>query len=376
MSGNAVVRAAAPPASPSRRATRACYGSSFAILAEQSPQSSPLSSPIVRASPQASQLRSPAVSPLVSFQLPPSVGGAGGQGSGSFTLTPTAAPAMPTLTMPNNTGLPPSMSGRGIFDYAPQVRTESILTSAPTSQEVTRTISDVPPTPARTSISTAAPVMMRTTSGGLATAVVSRTSVVSGVATAQHLSPAEQEQAQVSVAAVPQESLISRRSAPAPLTIFGSLGSNSLALASPTVSPTYLAGAAAGALVGGGGVPQPAPSPSLGPAASPRLGGPVWTTVVKPGRRQRSQAQVEGDSAAPKPELARELSRTDGEVVDLYYDQKGLFYKQHGRAAKQTRSVKGKRHIEGQVEKRRAQSERDRNKDFNFLCEEVSDDEQ
>lgn len=58
--------------------------------------------------------------------------------------------------------------------------------------------------------------------------------------------------------------------------------------------------------------------------------------------------------------LQREVSRNDGDSVDLYYNQKERFVRGYTRAAKQTRSVKGKRQIEYQVDKRRQQSMRDK----------------
>jgi len=51
---------------------------------------------------------------------------------------------------------------------------------------------------------------------------------------------------------------------------------------------------------------------------------------------------------------------TTGDATDLYYAQKEVFVRGWTHDAKHTRSVKQKKRVDYQVEKRRQQSERDR----------------
>ena len=67
-------------------------------------------------------------------------------------------------------------------------------------------------------------------------------------------------------------------------------------------------------------------------------------------------------AAEEKPVEPPVLQRlpTTGDSVDLYYDQKEVFVRGWTKEAKATRSVKQKKRVDYQVEKRRQQSERDR----------------
>ena len=89
-------------------------------------------------------------------------------------------------------------------------------------------------------------------------------------------------------------------------------------------------------------------------------GSPAWTTVSNP-RRKPADA---GGAVRPAVQTTQEpvLRRlpTTGDSVDMYYDQKEMFVKGWTKEAKSTRSVKQKKRVDYQVEKRRQQSARDR----------------
>ena len=105
---------------------------------------------------------------------------------------------------------------------------------------------------------------------------------------------------------------------------------------------------------------SPAKSPCFSRQFSPPSS-PAWTTV--PARRK--VPNLPGGllpAAEEKPVEPPVLQRlpTTGDSVDLYYDQKEVFVRGWTKEAKATRSVKQKKRVDYQVEKRRQQSERDR----------------
>ena len=126
-------------------------------------------------------------------------------------------------------------------------------------------------------------------------------------------------------------------------------------------------------------VPTSPPSPvftrQMSPPCSPAFtrqfsppGSPAWTTVSNPRRKPampgaahavpvRTGPPPQGQQA-PEPKLQR--LPTAGDSVDLYYDQKEMFVKGWTKEAKSTRSVKQKKRVDYQVDKRRQQSQRDR----------------
>lgn len=110
---------------------------------------------------------------------------------------------------------------------------------------------------------------------------------------------------------------------------------------------------------------SPPGSPAFTRQFSPP-GSPAWTTVSnqrrKPGVPGMGVPNVSVKTAAPLQAQEPTLQRlpTTGDSVDLYYDQKEMFVKGWTRDAKSTRSVKQKKRVDYQVEKRRQQSERDR----------------
>lgn len=101
-------------------------------------------------------------------------------------------------------------------------------------------------------------------------------------------------------------------------------------------------------------------SPMLTPVMSP--GSPTWTTVSAPRRRQGQlePPPLSSDALGGPPQVILTRYRTAGDCAELYYDQKELFVKGWTRDAKQSRSVKMKKRVDYQVEKRRQQSARDR----------------
>lgn len=112
--------------------------------------------------------------------------------------------------------------------------------------------------------------------------------------------------------------------------------------------------------------PRPVPPPlTLGYAMGPTLssasptapGSPSWTTVTT-----RRKQTLEPKPVVAKPVPAPQLQRmnTTGDATDLYYAQKEVFVRGWTHDAKHTRSVKQKKRVDYQVEKRRQQSERDR----------------
>lgn len=110
--------------------------------------------------------------------------------------------------------------------------------------------------------------------------------------------------------------------------------------------------------------PRPVPPPlTLGYAMGPTLssptapGSPSWTTVTT-----RRKQTLEPKPVVAKPVPAPQLQRmnTTGDAADLYYAQKEAFVRGWTHDAKHTRSVKQKKRVDYQVEKRRQQSERDR----------------
>jgi len=52
--------------------------------------------------------------------------------------------------------------------------------------------------------------------------------------------------------------------------------------------------------------------------------------------------------------------KTEGDSVDLYYEQKEVFVRGWRREHKQSRSVKNKRQVDYQIEKKKQQSTRDK----------------
>lgn len=86
-------------------------------------------------------------------------------------------------------------------------------------------------------------------------------------------------------------------------------------------------------------------------------GSPAWTTVAAP---KRKPAGPKAGPAGPAQEPVLQRLPTTGDSVDLYYDQKELFTKGWTKEAKSARSVKQKKRVDYQVEKRRQQSARDR----------------
>lgn len=95
---------------------------------------------------------------------------------------------------------------------------------------------------------------------------------------------------------------------------------------------------------------------------------PAWTTVDKQPKRRGMKLPDDvpplppdalGSAAAPT-EVVINRTRPTGDLVDLYYDQKELFVKGWSREDKGTRSVKGKKRLDYQVDKRKQQSSRDK----------------
>ena len=92
-------------------------------------------------------------------------------------------------------------------------------------------------------------------------------------------------------------------------------------------------------------------------------GSPAWTTVSNPRRKPADAGgavrPVVQTTQEPVQPVLRRLPTT-GDSVDMYYDQKEMFVKGWTKEAKSTRSVKQKKRVDYQVEKRRQQSARDR----------------
>jgi len=86
-------------------------------------------------------------------------------------------------------------------------------------------------------------------------------------------------------------------------------------------------------------------------------GGSNWTTVTT--KRRISKAVVCRDAPPPQQQELSRL-RTEGDSVDLYYNQKEEFVRGWTRDHKQSRSFKSKKQTDFNVEKRRQQSMRDR----------------
>ncbi len=105
---------------------------------------------------------------------------------------------------------------------------------------------------------------------------------------------------------------------------------------------------------------SPPGSPAFTRQFSPP-GSPAWTTVSNPRRKPADGAGGavrQGPTPTQEPVLRR--LPTTGDSVDMYYDQKEMFVKGWTKEAKSTRSVKQKKRVDYQVEKRRQQSARDR----------------
>eukprot|EP00930_Biecheleria_cincta_P030620 TRINITY_DN21200_c0_g1_i1.p1 TRINITY_DN21200_c0_g1~~TRINITY_DN21200_c0_g1_i1.p1 ORF type:complete len:383 (+),score=45.84 TRINITY_DN21200_c0_g1_i1:169-1149(+) len=102
-------------------------------------------------------------------------------------------------------------------------------------------------------------------------------------------------------------------------------------------------------------------------------GSPTWTTVVARPRRVAASQHVTVRPAAQAqtalPEQASGLAG-EGAAVDLFYDQKELFARGWSRDSKQSRSVKMKKRVDYQIDKRRQQSERDRAANMAFAFDE------
>eukprot|EP00931_Biecheleriopsis_adriatica_P074227 TRINITY_DN48339_c0_g1_i1.p1 TRINITY_DN48339_c0_g1~~TRINITY_DN48339_c0_g1_i1.p1 ORF type:complete len:342 (-),score=57.83 TRINITY_DN48339_c0_g1_i1:27-1052(-) len=86
-------------------------------------------------------------------------------------------------------------------------------------------------------------------------------------------------------------------------------------------------------------------------------GSPSWTTVTT----QRRQPTVPKMSDLPPPAAASApTQQTTGDLGDMYYDQKEQFGRGWTREMKGSRSVKMKKKVDYQVDKRRQQSMRDK----------------
>lgn len=119
-----------------------------------------------------------------------------------------------------------------------------------------------------------------------------------------------------------------------------------------------------------GSVPMQSRSPQLRPSTPVLMpSSPAWTTVDKQPKRRGAKSLDDvpalpddalGGPPSPPCEAPLTRLRTTGESVDLYYEKKELFVKGWSREDKATRSVKGKKRVDYQVEKRKQQSARDR----------------
>lgn len=114
--------------------------------------------------------------------------------------------------------------------------------------------------------------------------------------------------------------------------------------------------------------PSPAFTRQISPPGSPAFtrqfsppGSPAWTTVSNQKRKPGPGGApvVRTGPAVPQEPVLQRL-HTTGDSVDMYYDQKEMFTKGWTKEAKGTRSVKQKKRVDYQVEKRRQQSARDR----------------
>lgn len=105
---------------------------------------------------------------------------------------------------------------------------------------------------------------------------------------------------------------------------------------------------------------SPPGSPAFTRQFSPP-GSPAWTTVSNPRRKPADGGgAVRQPTLGPTQEPVLRRLPTTGDSVDMYYDQKEMFVKGWTKEAKSTRSVKQKKRVDYQVEKRRQQSARDR----------------
>lgn len=82
----------------------------------------------------------------------------------------------------------------------------------------------------------------------------------------------------------------------------------------------------------------------------------AWS-VVPQRRRSVRRSAPEATAIPSQPEPVRDAS-TNGEAADLYYDQKGLFFRGFTRDMKQAHSVKAQRRIGKQIDKRNQQRQR------------------
>lgn len=88
-----------------------------------------------------------------------------------------------------------------------------------------------------------------------------------------------------------------------------------------------------------------------------------------------SQLVTAGPAAQSQTASPEQVSGPTGEAaaVDLYYDGKELFARGWSRAAKQSRSVKMKKRVDYQIDKRRQQSLRDKAANMPYDFDEEED---
>lgn len=106
-----------------------------------------------------------------------------------------------------------------------------------------------------------------------------------------------------------------------------------------------------------------------------------WATVVTRKKKKQSSRSAEVITASPPEDLDQHKHAEapaqaspfvmDG-CVDLY-EEKESFYRGWQRSAKQSRSVKSKRKVDYQVDKRKAQSTRDRGRNMAMFAGDGSD---
>mmetsp|Transcript_53622 Transcript_53622/g.124901 ORF Transcript_53622/g.124901 Transcript_53622/m.124901 type:complete len:209 (-) Transcript_53622:42-668(-) len=115
-------------------------------------------------------------------------------------------------------------------------------------------------------------------------------------------------------------------------------------------------------------VATPPPSPRLA-ARLPPAAGPVeadatpfdtWTKVQYSRRKKAAKELPLGEGAQCAPPEPTVGGAINEDAIDLYYAQKDVFVRGWTREAKQARSVKQKKRVDYQVEKRRLQSQHDR----------------
>lgn len=94
----------------------------------------------------------------------------------------------------------------------------------------------------------------------------------------------------------------------------------------------------------------------------------MWTTVQAPARRKAVKRVTQEHVAVPETGPAV----LDGGCADFYYEQKECAsVRSHRRESKQTRSAKGQKKVDYQIQKRRDQS---RMSKAELVAEELDDD--